>query len=84
MSASPDPCGGRWVTGVPTAISRDVAPYATSGILDELCGFTRVGHKQDMDTAHLRNSLITKHLQLWRRGESNPRPKSPTTRSLHA
>ena len=32
----------------------------------------------------LRNPLITQQLEYWRRGESNPRPKSAATRSLHA
>src|SRR5229473_8148603 len=32
----------------------------------------------------LRNPLITQQLEFWRRGESNPRPKSAATRSLHA
>ena len=36
-------------------------------------------------TSHiLCNRLITNQLKFWRRGESNPRPKSATTRSLHA
>src|SRR5216684_363019 len=30
------------------------------------------------------NLLITDYLVWWRRGESNPRPKSATPRSLHA
>jgi hypothetical protein len=32
----------------------------------------------------LRNLLTINKLELWRRGESNPRPKSATARSLHA
>ena len=30
------------------------------------------------------NLLITNKIKWWRRGESNPRPKSATPRSLHA
>src|SRR6266403_763944 len=39
---------------------------------------------EDCTPTFFRNQLITKRLEFWRRGESNPRPKSAATRSLHA
>src|SRR5207245_4516914 len=45
---------------------------------------SQTGTHLEREVFNLRNLHKTKQEEVWRRGESNPRPKSATARSLHA